>query len=94
MPYKRREPATIREMNRTDYAGHYTICQFLRDIYHMVDDPSNIEEIKMKCRVGLNMTKAMHKRLDYYRRIEVAKSDEEIEELKKAFEGYLSTTRP
>jgi len=84
MPYKRREPASEAEMNRKEYEGHYTICQFLRDIYHLADDSANAEEIKMKCRIGITMTKAMHKRLMYYKRLEMAQGDEELE---NTFEG-------
>ena len=63
MPYKRRQPASEFEMDRKDYEGHYSICQFLRDIYHITDN----SEIKMKCRVGMAMTKAMNDRLQYYK---------------------------
>ena len=63
MPYKRREPCSESEMDLGRYHGHYTICQYLRDIYHMTDN----KEIKMKCRVGMAMTKAMNARLQWYR---------------------------
>ena len=51
-------------MTKTRYAGHHTICQFLRDIYTM----TNNEEIKMKCRIGMSMTKSMHEKLKYYKK--------------------------
>jgi len=38
----------------------------------------------MKCRIGITMTKAMHKRLMYYKRLEMAQGDEELE---NTFEG-------
>lgn len=63
MPYKRREPVPESEMDRKRWEGHYTICQYLRDIYCLTDN----EEIRMKCRVGMAMTKAMNDRLQYYR---------------------------
>lgn len=77
MPYKRYEPVPESEMDKDRYHGHYTICQYLRDIYHMTDD----EEIKMKCRIGMAMTKAMHKRLKHYKRIGVSVGDGELDEL-------------
>lgn len=63
MSYKRKEPVSIEEMNLTDYEGHHSICQFLRDIFHMTDN----EEIKMKCRIGMTMTKVMHLQLKKYK---------------------------
>jgi len=63
MPYKRRDPVPESEMDRDRWEGHYTICQYLRDIYHLTDNT----EIRMKCRVGMAMTKAMNDRLQYYR---------------------------
>ena len=50
-------------MDIKDYEGHYTICQYLRDIYHLTDN----EDIRMKCRVGMAMTKAMNSRLQWYK---------------------------
>jgi hypothetical protein len=69
MPYKRHDPASTEEMERDRYENHYTICQFLRDIYHMTDD----EEIRMKCRIGVTMTKAMNQRLQDYKHAEEAR---------------------
>ena len=63
MPYKKRNPVSIEEMNRSRYEGHHTICQFLRDIFHMTDN----EEIKMKCRIGMAMAKAMQEKLKWYK---------------------------
>ena len=63
MPYRRRDPVTESEMDRGRYDGHYTICQYLRDVYHATDDG----EIRLKCRVMVAMAKAMNDRLQYYR---------------------------
>jgi hypothetical protein len=59
MPYKRRRPVDVREMKKTRWHGHYTICQKLRDLYNKIDD----EEIKLELRVMMAMTKSMHKKL-------------------------------
>jgi hypothetical protein len=63
MPYKRVDPVPEREMDKSRYEGHFSVCQKLRDIYHMTEDP----EIKMTCRVAMAMTKKMHDKLKYYR---------------------------
>ena len=63
MPYKRREPVPESEMEKGRYDGHYTICQYLRDVYHMTHDPV----IKEKCRIMVAMAKAMNDRLQYYK---------------------------
>lgn len=74
MPYKRRQPvdekemekeelSTEWEMDRTRYLGHHTICQTLRDIYHMTDN----EELKLKCRLAMSMAKAMNEKLKWYK---------------------------
>jgi hypothetical protein len=68
MPYKRRNPVSESEMDRTRYERHHTICQTLRDIYHMTTD----SEIKLKCRVGVAMAKAMQERLKFYHKKEKA----------------------
>lgn len=41
----------------------FTICQRLRDLYHMTDDP----EIKLGLRVCVNMAKAMNRKLQEYK---------------------------
>lgn len=66
---KQREPAPLHEMDKTRWEGHHSICQTIRDIYHMTDD----DVLKMKCRVALAMTKAMHEKLKWYK----AKESEE-----------------
>lgn len=60
---KEREPAPISEMGRKRWEGHHTICQTIRDIYNMTDN----EELKLKCRVAMAMTKAMNDKLQYYK---------------------------
>ena len=54
-------------MRRRRYAGHHSICQTLRDIYALTDN----EEIKMKCRVGVAMAKAMQEKLKWYKQKEI-----------------------
>lgn len=63
MPYKHREPVPESEMQRDRYSGHHTICQTLRDIYAMTEDP----EIRLKCRIGVSYAKAMHEKLKWYK---------------------------
>lgn len=65
MPYKRRKPVSEQVMLRMKYEGHYTICQMLRDIYVLTDN----EEIKLKCRIGMAMAKAMQDKLKKYKSI-------------------------
>ena len=63
MPYKRHEPVSVQEMDRSRYDGHHSVCQMLRDIYHLTDN----EEIKLKARVAMAMTKSMHEKLKKYK---------------------------
>ena len=63
MPYKRHEPIDEREMDRTRYDGHHSICQTLRDIYHLTED----EEIRLKARIAMSMAKSMQRKLKEYR---------------------------
>lgn len=63
MSYKRREPVPESKMLKTKYEGHHTICQTLRDIYHLTEN----EEIRYKCRVAVAMAKAMQDKLKEYR---------------------------
>ena len=67
MPYKHREPVSEKEMEFDRYEGHHTICQTLREIYHMTDDP----EIRIKLRLCVSFAKAMHKRLKEYKRASI-----------------------
>lgn len=71
MPYKRREPVPEKEMDKERYEGHHTICQTLRDIYHLTDN----EDIKLKCRLAMAMGKAMHEKLKYYKTMFSAEKD-------------------
>lgn len=61
MPYRRHDPVPESVMDISRYEGHHSICQMLRDIYHMTDD----EEIKLKCRIAMSMSKSMHKKLKW-----------------------------
>jgi len=63
MPYPRREPVPESEMDRTRYEGHHSVCQTLRDIYHMTENP----DIRLKLRLAMAMTKAMNEKLQYYK---------------------------
>jgi len=63
MPYKKHDPIPVREMDKSRYEGHNSICQKLRDIYHMTDNP----EIKYECRIAMAMAKSMHRRLKKYK---------------------------
>jgi hypothetical protein len=62
----KREPAPLEEMDKTRWEGHHSICQTLRDIYHMTDDAG----LKLKCREAMAMTKAMHEKLKQYKQME------------------------
>jgi len=64
MAYPKHKPVPERKMHRNSTEGHDTICQYLRDIYNM----TNNSEIKMKCRIGMAMTKAMHEKLKEYKK--------------------------
>ncbi len=62
----KRPPAPLEEMDKSRWEGHHSICQYLRDIYHMTED----EELRLKCREAMAMTKAMHERLKKYKGME------------------------
>ena len=70
MPYKHRDPVPVEEMNRHRYDGHHSICQTLRDLYHMTED----EEIRVKLRLAMAMAKAMNEKLQYYKREEIRRA--------------------
>ena len=57
---RKHEPATENYMKKT-FPVH-TICQKLRELYHMTNDP----EIKMGLRVAVSMSKAMQRKLKEY----------------------------
>ena len=63
------EPINISEMDRKRWEGHHSVCQTIRDIYHLTDN----SEIRLKCRLAMSMTKSMHERLKWYKAKEVAK---------------------
>lgn len=46
-------------------AGHHTICQTLREIYHGTTDPA----IRDRCRLAVAMAKAMTSKLHWYKAI-------------------------
>ena len=65
-PLSEKEPIEEREMNITRWEGHHTICQTLRDMYHMTTD----QKIKVECRKGMAMAKAIHERLKKHKQEE------------------------
>lgn len=67
----KREPAPLWEMDKKRWEGHHSICQTIRDIYHLTDN----EELKLKCRVAMSMTKAMHSKLKEYKAMETEKGE-------------------
>jgi len=60
------------EMDITRWEGHHSVCQTIRDIYHMIDNP----QAKLKCRLAMNMTKKMHQRLKWYKQQEEERANE------------------
>ena len=79
MPYKKREPVSESEMDLSRWQGHHTICQFIRDIYHMTDDP----KIRYKLRVTMAMAKAMNNRIQWckHEHLEHIPHDKPVEEV-------------
>ena len=71
MSYKRRKPVDEKEMLKTRWEGHHTVCQTIRDIYNMTEN----DEIKLKCRLAMAMAKAMQDKLKHYRRKEDASTN-------------------
>ena len=61
MLYKKHDPATEEEMEKR-MKNPNTICNVIREVYHMTDNP----DIRLKCRVAFSMGKAMAQRLAYY----------------------------
>jgi len=74
MPYNHHEPCPISEMDRSRYENHHSICQFLRDIYNMIEDNGDSQEIKLKLRVCVSMAKSMNKKLQEYKHIKEQES--------------------
>jgi hypothetical protein len=76
MPYPKADPIDVKAMELTRYDGHHTICQNLRDMYHMAEkintDPAKkdelIAEIRLRCRIGMTMAKKMNKKLKWYKK--------------------------
>jgi len=66
----KRDPVLLSEMDMARWEGHHSICQTIRDIYHLTDN----EELKLKCRLAMAMTKAMHERLKWYKSKEQEKT--------------------
>lgn len=66
--FRQRDPIDIHEMDKSRWEGHHSICQTLRDIYHLTDD----SDIRLQARVAMAMTKAMHEKLKRYKQQEVA----------------------
>lgn len=72
MPYRRHLPVSERQMDRRIYEGENTICQTIRDMYHLTDNP----DIRLKCRLAMSMAKSMCIKLMEYRDIYGAKEPE------------------
>ena len=72
MPYPRHKPVSEKAMNRKIYEGENTICQTIRDMYHISDN----QDIRLKCRLAMAMAKAMCVKLMEYREIYGAKEPE------------------
>ena len=65
MPYKHRDPVPESEMDLSRYEGHHSICQTLRDIYHITDNA----DVRLKARLAMAMAKAMHMQLKRYKKL-------------------------
>ncbi len=74
-PYKHHEPVDISEMDRSRYQGHHSICQKLRDIFHMTEN----EEIKIELRICMSMAKSMNSKLQDYKHAEEDKTRREVQ---------------
>jgi len=57
-------------MDKRRFEGHHSVCQQLRDIYHMTDNL----DIKLKCRLAMSMTKSMNEKLKWYKANEQEKT--------------------
>ena len=69
--FRQRDPIDIREMDKSRWEGHHSICQTLRDIYHMTND----DTLRVKSRIAMSMTKAMHEKLKSYKLLETGGQD-------------------
>lgn len=55
-------PVPLRQMSRHYYDGFNTLCQYLRDIWHLMNEQElDKEDIRMKLRVAMAMAKSMDK---------------------------------
>ncbi len=61
MPYKRHQPVSEEDMEKR-MKNPNTICNILREMYHMTDDP----KIRLKCRLAFSMGKSMCDKLTQY----------------------------
>lgn len=88
MPYRRHEPVDVSEMDRTRYDGHHSICQFIRDMYHLSEEIEDrpierelfriTKELKLKLLTAMAMAKAMNQKLQDYKHEkeqEIARND-------------------
>ena len=57
------EPAPEWMMEKEGRGDGDTVCQVIREIYHLTGD----EEIRMKCRVAVAMAKRMAGKLKWYK---------------------------
>lgn len=64
MSYKKHKPISVEKMLKDRYEKHHTICQKLREIYQLTDNPL----IKYKCRMAISMAKSMNDKLKKYRK--------------------------
>ena len=78
MPYKRRNPVPESEMELTRWQGHHSICQMIRDCYHLTEN----EELRLKLRVAMAMAKAMNNRIQWckHEHLEHIPHDKPLEE--------------
>jgi len=65
MSYKRHDPVPEIVMDKTRFEGHHSVCQILRDIYHLTEN----EEVKLKARIAMAMAKSMNNKLKKYKEL-------------------------
>ena len=76
MSYPRIKPATVEEMYRDCHPGHFSICQYLRDIHDLSQD----EAVKEKVRYCWAWAKRMHTEI---KKLHYEKADRYISELER-----------
>ena len=74
MPYPRIDPATVEEMFKDSHPGHFSICQYLRDIHQGIED----ESIREKVRYCWAWAKRMH---NHIKKLEKKRADNYIERM-------------